>query len=109
LFGFGLRKTAQGNLVPSDASSSGTLIPIPIACKTGTAEYGDSANKTHAWFTAFGPIPTRIADGGNALQDSTAITGDPQISVTVLLEESGEGSDKAAPIAKKIFETWFML
>ncbi len=108
LFGFGLRKTAQGNLVPSDASSSGTLIPIPIACKTGTAEYGDSANKTHAWFTAFGPIPTRIADGGNALQDSTAITGDPQISVTVLLEESGEGSDKAAPIAKKIFETWFM-
>lgn len=107
-FGFGLRKTPQGALLPTDASSSGTLIPIPIACKTGTAEYGDSANKTHAWFTAFGPIPTRIAGGDGSVLDSDAITGDPQISVTVLLEESGEGSDKAAPIAKKIFEAWFM-
>ena len=30
---------------------------IPVACKTGTAEYGDPKNKTHAWFTVFAPLP----------------------------------------------------
>ena len=62
---------------------------VPVACKTGTAEFGDPQNKTHAWFTAFAPI------------------ADPEITVTVLVEEEGEGSDVAAPIAKKIFEEWF--
>lgn len=62
---------------------------IPVACKTGTAEFGDPQNRTHAWFTAFAPIE------------------EPEISVTVLVEEAGEGSDKAAPIAKKILEEWF--
>lgn len=62
---------------------------VPVACKTGTAEFGDPDDKTHAWFTAFAPIE------------------DPEISVTVLVEGAGEGSDKAAPVAKKIFEEWF--
>lgn len=62
---------------------------IPVACKTGTAEFGDPQNRTHAWFTAFAPIE------------------EPEISVTVLVEGAGEGSDKAAPIAKKILEEWF--
>lgn len=62
---------------------------VPLACKTGTAEYGDPDNNTHAWFTAFAPID------------------DPEISVTVLVEGAGEGSDNAAPIAKKILEEWF--
>ena len=62
---------------------------IPVACKTGTAEFGDPQNKTHAWFTAFAPLV------------------DPEISVTVLVEGAGEGSDVAAPVAKKIFEEWF--
>lgn len=65
------------------------LIPISVACKTGTAEFGDPDDKTHAWFTAFAPIV------------------DPEISVTVLVEGAGEGSDKAAPVAKKILEEWF--
>ena len=55
-----------------------------IACKTGTAEYG-TQSKTHAWFTSFSP----------------------DISVTVLVEGGGEGSDVAAPIAKKIYEAWY--
>ncbi len=62
---------------------------IPIACKTGTAEFGDPQERTHAWFTAFAPIE------------------EPEISVTVLVEGAGEGSDQAAPIAKKILEEWF--
>jgi penicillin-binding protein 2 len=60
-----------------------------IACKTGTAEVGDGSNDTHAWLTAFAP-----AD-------------DPQISITVLVERGGEGSDVAAPIVGDILKEWF--
>lgn len=62
---------------------------VPVACKTGTAEFGDPEGKTHAWFTVFGPVT------------------EPEISVTVLVERAGEGSNVAAPIAKKILEEWF--
>jgi penicillin-binding protein 2 len=60
-----------------------------IACKTGTAEVGDGSNDTHAWLTAFAP-----AD-------------DPQISITVMVERGGEGSDIAAPIVGDILKEWF--
>ena len=69
--------------------SAENWVRIPVACKTGTAEYGNPKGNTHAWFTAFAPI------------------NNPQISVTVLVEEGGEGSSVAAPIAKKILEEWF--
>lgn len=65
------------------------IIEIPTACKTGTSEFGDPQNRTHAWFTVFAPVVN------------------PQISVTVLVEAGGEGSNVAAPIAKKILEKWF--
>ena len=47
---------------------------------------------------------------GESLQgvhSNSTITGEPEISVTVLVEEAGEGSAVAAPIAKKILEEWF--
>ncbi|MEK7543276.1 MAG: penicillin-binding transpeptidase domain-containing protein [Patescibacteria group bacterium] len=95
----------------SEASSSSLTASkfIPLACKTGTAEYGDPDDKTHAWFTAFAPIPERFAHGtGQApLSNQSTITGEPEISVTVLVEGAGEGSDNAAPVAKKILEEWF--
>ncbi len=71
---------------------------VPVACKTGTAEFGDPKNHTHAWFTAFAPLPAEA---------SAKEGGDPEISVTVLVEGAGEGSTVAAPVAKKIFEEWF--
>lgn len=64
-------------------------VRVPVACKTGTAEYGDPQNKTHAWFTVFAPVEN------------------PQIAITVLVEGGGEGSNVAAPIAKKMLEEWF--
>lgn len=72
----------------------GTAFPLfnfqpEVACKTGTAEFGDPADRTHAWLTAFAP-----AD-------------DPQIVVTALVEVGGEGSRIAAPIVKKVLEEWF--
>lgn len=62
---------------------------VSVACKTGTAEFGDPQNRTHAWFTVFAPLEQ------------------PEISITVLIEGAGEGSNVAAPIAKKILEEWF--
>ncbi|MDD4026672.1 MAG: penicillin-binding transpeptidase domain-containing protein [Candidatus Shapirobacteria bacterium] len=74
--------------------SGGTAWPLfnfktEIACKTGTAEVGDGSKDTQAWLTAFAP-----AD-------------DPQISITVLVERGGEGSDVAAPIVGDILKEWF--
>ncbi len=74
--------------------SGGTAWPLfnfktEIACKTGTAEVGDGSKDTHAWLTAFAP-----ADN-------------PQISITVMVERGGEGSDVAAPIVGDILKEWF--
>ena len=71
------------------SSGSAEMREISIACKTGTAEHGGEKTLPHAWITLFAPA------------------FDPQIVVTVLSEESGEGSNVAAPIAKKILEEWF--
>lgn len=73
--------------------SAGTndWVSIPVACKTGTAEQGGEKDLPHAWITLFAPAYN------------------PEIVVTVLSEASGEGSNEAAPIAKKILETWFTL
>lgn len=62
---------------------------VPVACKTGTAEFGHPNNRTHAWFTVFATVEN------------------PELSVTVLVEGAGEGSNVAAPIAKKVLEEWF--
>ncbi len=76
---------------------------LPVACKTGTAEIGDPQNRTHAWFTAFAPLKSDITKNSSV----SAILGEPEIAVTVLVEKGGEGSAVAAPVAKKIFEEWF--
>jgi len=74
--------------------TGGTAWPLfnfktEIACKTGTAEVGDGSSDTHAWLTAFAP-----ADN-------------PEISITVMVERGGEGSDIAAPIVGDILKEWF--
>lgn len=71
------------------ASGSADMRKITVACKTGTAEHGGPTTKPHAWITLFAPAYN------------------PEIVVTVLVEESGEGSSIAGPIAKKIVENWF--
>ncbi len=63
--------------------------PIPTAGKTGTAEYGDPKNLTHAWYTSYAP-----ADN-------------PKIALTVLVEGGGEGSNTSAPIAKEAYRWYF--
>lgn len=62
---------------------------IQTACKTGTAESHAKSGMPHAWITAFAPYDK------------------PEISVTILVEEGGQGSDVAGPIAKEILKAYF--
>lgn len=59
------------------------------AGKTGSAEYTDLSDDSHAWFTGFAPVD------------------DPEICVTVIVESAGTGGDYAVPIAKGIFDVYF--
>ncbi|HWR00062.1 MAG TPA: penicillin-binding protein 2 [Candidatus Methylomirabilis sp.] len=63
-------------------------LPFPVAGKTGTAQWR-SDKPNHAWFTGYAPA------------------NDPQVVVTVLLEEGGEGSAYAVPVAGEILKAWY--
>ncbi len=62
-------------------------LPFTSAGKTGTAQWNTNFD-SHAWFTSFAPYEN------------------PKIVVTVLVEEAGEGSVYAKPIAQQ-FLTWW--
>lgn len=79
----------DGKDITQAASKSAEFRHVSVACKTGTAQHGGEETQPHAWITLFAPAYR------------------PQIVVTVLVEESGEGSVVAAPIAKKVLEAYF--
>jgi penicillin-binding protein 2 len=66
-------------------------LQIPVAGKTGTAESGSGL--PHAWFAGY----TMASES----------TGLPDIAVAVIIENEGEGSDYAAPVFKRIVETYY--
>jgi len=60
---------------------------IDICGKTGSAQ--NPHGECHAWFTCYAPMDN------------------PEVVVTVLVENSGHGGDIAAPIAKQVLEAYF--
>lgn len=64
---------------------------IPVAGKTGTAESGSGL--PHAWFAGY----TMASES----------TGVPDIAIAVILENEGEGSDYAAPIFRRVAESYY--
>ncbi|MEW6610817.1 MAG: penicillin-binding protein 2 [Patescibacteria group bacterium] len=62
--------------------------PIAIAGKTGTAQVGGTM-PPHAWFTAYAPYDQ------------------PEIVITVIVEQGGEGSAVAVPVAREGFTWWY--
>jgi penicillin-binding protein 2 len=74
--------------VLNGSSRALSLLPVTAGGKTGTAQWHSTKN-THAWFTSFAPFE------------------EPEIVVTVIIEEGGEGSVAAAPIARDIIDYYF--
>jgi penicillin-binding protein 2 len=64
------------------------LVPVPVAGKTGTAQAG-TANKPHGWFTGFAPYDN------------------PEIVLTVLVENGGGGTTAAVPVAQRVLSWYF--
>lgn len=78
----GMRQT-----VTDGSARSLRYVPVEVAGKTGTAQW--AANKpAHAWFTGFAPYVN------------------PKIVITILIENGGEGSSTAVPIANEVL-TWY--
>ncbi|MCO4770323.1 MAG: penicillin-binding protein 2 [Deltaproteobacteria bacterium] len=71
------------------------LPELAFAGKTGTAQVvalgasNAKEHRDHAWFVAFAPYE------------------DPEVAITVLVENGEHGSTAAAPIARKMFELYF--
>jgi penicillin-binding protein 2 len=64
---------------------------IPVAGKTGTAESG--SGEPHAWFAGY----TMAGESTNL----------PDIAIAVIIENQGEGSDWAAPVFKRVVESYY--
>ncbi|HZP36173.1 MAG TPA: penicillin-binding protein 2 [Methylomirabilota bacterium] len=78
-----------------EGTGAAARIPgLDVAGKTGTAQTvakSDSAKgQDHAWFASFAPAE------------------DPQLVVVVFVERGGHGGDVAAPVARKIYEAYFL-
>ena len=63
---------------------------IPLFGKSGTAE--NPMGSAHAWFTGYSDTPR---------------TDRPDIAVTVIIENGGEGSEVAAPVFRRVIETYY--
>ncbi len=75
------------------AVTSGTAsllndLPVTVAGKTGTAQFG-ADNKTHAWFVSYAPYEN------------------PEIAIAVLVEGGGEGHSSAVPVTKEVYKWYF--
>ena len=81
-------RQAMRQTVVSGSAQSLKSLPVAVAGKTGTAQF-DSRKPSHSWFTGFAPFDN------------------PQMVLTVLVEEGGESTDSAVPIAKDFWQWYF--
>jgi penicillin-binding protein 2 len=82
-----IRKGLKGVVTEGTALSVFSGFTPSLAGKTGSAETGRGT--VHSWFACYAPAEN------------------PEIVVTALVEEGGEGSVSAAPIVKKVLEAYF--
>lgn len=82
-------KALMHEVVEKGTASRLKDLSYTAAGKTGSAEYNNVKEDSHAWFTGFAPVEV------------------PEISVTIIIEGAGSGGDYAVPIAKRIFDAYF--
>ncbi|MBU4360495.1 penicillin-binding protein 2, partial [Patescibacteria group bacterium] len=76
------------NAVTNGSALALNDLPFTSAGKTGTAQVGGDKNP-HAWFTVFAPYEN------------------PEIALTILIENGGDGDKVAVPVAKEILKWYF--
>ena len=76
--------------VLSGSARQMNTLSVSSAGKTGTAQIGGSP-ATHSWYTTFLPYD------------------DPQLVLTILVEEGGEGTESALPITKQVLTHYTLL
>ena len=81
-------RTAMRETVLTGSARTLNDLNVDACGKTGTAQVGGT-EKTQAWFTGFAPYDN------------------PEIVITVLIEEGGEGSEAAVPVAKEALKYYF--
>ncbi|BBB90258.1 MAG TPA: penicillin-binding protein 2 [Methylomusa anaerophila] len=84
-----VRQGMRAVIEKGTAAAVFTGFPRAVAGKTGSAETGKGT--THSWFACYAPYEN------------------PEIAVAVLIDEGGEGSMAAAPVARHILEAYFGL
>lgn len=87
----------QGMRLAVTAGSAQGLadLPFSVSGKTGTAQHVPG-KRPHAWFTGY----------AEARSAKLQATSPRKVVVTVLVEEGGEGSRVAVPVAREIFSAW---
>jgi len=81
-----VKKGLRQAVLSGSARALGGL-PIDVGAKTGTAQWS-SKDANHAWITTIAPYQN------------------PEVVVTVLVEEGGEGSSVALPVAVDVLNWW---
>lgn len=76
------------SVIDNGTAGSARIAGLSWAGKTGSSEHG-SDKKTHAVFVGYAPAVN------------------PQIAISVLIEEVGHGGEFAAPLARQIIERFF--
>jgi penicillin-binding protein 2 len=80
-----IRRGLEGVTAPGGTADDAFAgVALPVAGKTGTAEAG--ADQPFAWFAGYGP------------------TTDARHVVVVMIEQGGNGSRTAAPVARELFD-----
>lgn len=80
----------MANTVENGTASSLSGQAYSAAGKTGTAEF-NSNKDSHAWFVGY-----------------ASMEGKEDIAVAVIVEDSGAGSSYAVPVAKAVFDAYFV-
>ncbi len=82
-----VREGMRETVTKGTAQSLNTL-PIAVAGKTGTAQFGND-KKTHGWFVSFAPYDH------------------PTLTMIVLVEGQGEEGYNAVPVTRDVYEWYF--
>jgi penicillin-binding protein 2 len=64
-------------------------LPVEVAGKTGTAQFGSGNEREHGWFVSYAPYDN------------------PTIAMAVLVEGGGEGFSTAEPVTQDVYQWYF--